>query len=65
MNELDVTLTKAKYRPRNFRLLKRNFDPEGGTKVFNMGRFGAKSSNSGTASKVKTLAPRKKAYGPW
>lgn len=64
-NEVDTTLTKAKYRPRNFRLLKRQFDPEGGTKVFAAGRFTSKTANQGTSSKVKTLKPRKRAYGPW
>lgn len=62
---IDVTLTKAKYRPRSFKLLKRNFDPEGGTKVALQGSYTSKSSNQGTKTKVKTLRPRKRAYGPF
>lgn len=64
MNEVNITLTKAKYRPSNFRLLRRAFDPDGGTKVVQTG-FASKTANQGTKNKVKTLKPRRRAYGPW
>lgn len=56
---------KLKYRNPQSRRLKRPFDPEGGTLVFKAGRFSSKTANQGTASKVKSLAPRRKAYGPF
>jgi hypothetical protein len=65
MNEVDITLAKAKYRPKNCRRLKRQFDPEGGTLVFMAGGFGAKSSNQGTANRGQTIRPRRRSYGPW
>lgn len=64
---IDITLTKAKYRPSNFRLLKRQFDPEGGTKTVQVTRFVSKTMNSGSSDskKVRTLKPRQRAYGPF
>ncbi len=56
---------KFKYRNPNRKRLKRPFDPEGGTLVFQAGSFKSKTANQGTADKTKTIAPRRKAYGPW
>lgn len=55
---------KLKYRNPG-RLLHRQFDPPEGTWTFQGGTFKSKSSNQGTSSKVKTLRPRKRAYGPF
>jgi len=65
MAEVDITLSKLKYRNPDSRLNKRQFDPPEGTYTFQGGKFGAKSSNQGTKSKKKTIAPRKRAYGPF
>lgn len=62
---VDITLAKVKYRNPNRRLIKRNYDPPEGTWTFNGGGYKSKTSNSGTASKVKTIVSRRKAYGPW
>jgi hypothetical protein len=56
---------KLKYRNPNSRRLRRQFDPDGGTLVFNGGTYKAKTSNSGHSIKPKTLIPRKRAYGPF
>jgi hypothetical protein len=73
---VDITLAKAKYRPTNRRLnLRDKIDPHcnmgaselcpKGTWTYMSGSYTSKSSNAGTASKVKTIAPRRRAYGPW
>lgn len=64
---------KAKYRNSdrphigNYRVLHRDkLDPPEGTLTYKAGRHGSKAGgNAGTASKVKTLKPRRKAYGPF
>lgn len=63
---VDISIYKEKYRNPNRRLLRRNgVDPPEGTWVYSGGKFKAKSANQGSKSKVKTLAPRRRAYGPW
>lgn len=51
----------------NFRILHRDkIDPPEGTMVYNAGRFHSKvSGNVGNKGKIKTIAPRRKSYGPW
>ena len=57
---------KLKYRNPNCRLLQRaGVDPPGGTWTFAAGKNKATVSNSGKGSIVKTIAPRRKSYGPW
>jgi hypothetical protein len=63
---IDITLAKLKYRNPNSRTLRRtNLDPADGTRVFQAGSYKSKTANQGTASKVKTLKPRRRAYGPF
>lgn len=62
---IDITLTKAKYRNPNKKLQRRQFDPPEGTWTFSGGGFKSKTSNQGTISKVRTLGPRRRSYGPW
>lgn len=61
---------KAKYRiPGRFIYRKGIEDiynvPAPGTAVYKAGKFSAKTMNKGTKSNVKTLKPRRRAYGPW
>lgn len=46
-------------------LLHRQFDPPFGTRVFQGGTFKSKTSNQGSKTNVKTIRPRRKAYGPF
>jgi len=75
---INITLSKLKYRNKDFRRLRRgsNFgglggpiDPKDewndGTLVFNAGSFGAKTMNAGKPFKGVRLRPRKRAYGPF
>lgn len=57
---------KFKYRLPG-KLVHRDFDPPGGTLVRAAGsNTSKKGGNSGSGStKVKSLKPRRKAYGPW
>lgn len=64
--ETAVTIPlKLKNRNPNSRVLHRPFDPQGGTLIYYSSGYSSKTSNAGTASKVKTLKPRRRAYGPW
>lgn len=62
--EVFMTL-KRKYR-RPGRLLKRQFDPPAGTRVFVTERHTSKySGNSGKSNRAIQVRPRRKAYGPF
>lgn len=68
MNEPVAIPLKLKYRNKDFRRVKRQWDPEGGTLLFQAGTFKSKSSNQG-GNKHKTpnqgWGIRRTAYGPF
>jgi hypothetical protein len=64
MGEFLIPL-KAKYRIPGRILHREGIDPPFGTGVYSGGRFKSRTENQGKASKVRTLKPRQRAYGPW
>lgn len=57
---------KLKYRNPARRLLRRPWDPEGGTFIHQATKFTSKYNNSGKAQKaMQGNGVRKRAYGPW
>lgn len=62
---------KAKYRnsirPKigNHRVLHRKFDPPEGTLTFSGGRFLSRARTNSAKPKLKSLAPPRRAYGPF
>jgi hypothetical protein len=68
---IDITLAKLKYRNPNSRWVFRTHIegrygiPAPGTRVYSAGSFGAKPRTNQPKAAVKTLRPRKKAYGPF
>lgn len=61
---------KAKYRPQGLFLyrtgIETKFDiPFPGTAVYRAGRFAARSMNKGSGLAVKSIRPRRRAYGPF